>query len=69
MWQPTWGFMVMAGYIPADSGCHNINLVPPTHVVPQILEALEVAVSLGLKLPLVYNSGGYGSMETLKMVY
>ena len=49
-------------------GCHNINLVSPTHVVPQILEALEVAIDLGLKLPLVYNTGGYDSIETLKIL-
>jgi len=49
-------------------GCHNINLVSPTHVVPQILEALEVAIKLGLRLPLVYNSGGYDSVETLKIL-
>lgn len=48
--------------------CHNINLVSPTHVVPQILEALEVAVQSGLHLPLVYNSGGYESLETLRML-
>lgn len=49
-------------------GCHNINLVSPTHVVPQILEALELAVQSDLKLPLVYNSGGYDSVETLKLL-
>jgi putative pyruvate formate lyase activating enzyme len=49
-------------------GCHNINLVSPTHVVPQILEALEVAVESGLHLPLVYNSGGYDSLETLNIL-
>jgi putative pyruvate formate lyase activating enzyme len=49
-------------------GCHNINLVSPTHVVPQILEALEVATKMGLNLPLVYNSGGYDSLETLKLL-
>jgi len=49
-------------------GCHNINLVSPTHVVPQILDALEVAIELGLRLPLVYNSGGYDSVETLKIL-
>ena len=48
-------------------GCHNINLVSPTHVIPQILEALELAVESDLKLPLVYNSGGYDSVETLKL--
>ncbi len=49
-------------------GCHNINLVSPTHVVPHILEALELAVSMGLNLPLVYNSGGYDSVETLELL-
>jgi len=49
-------------------GCHNINLVSPTHVVPHILEALELAVSMGLYLPLVYNSGGYDSVETLALL-
>jgi len=49
-------------------GSHNINLVSPTHVVPQILEALEVAVESGLHLPLVYNSGGYDSVGTLRML-
>ncbi len=49
-------------------GCHNINLVSPTHVVPHILDALELAVGRGLHLPLVYNSGGYDSMETLKLL-
>lgn len=49
-------------------GCHNINLVSPTHVVPQILVALELAVESGLHLPLVYNSGGYDSVETLRIL-
>ncbi|GAI05649.1 unnamed protein product, partial [marine sediment metagenome] len=49
-------------------GCHNINLVSPTHVVPYILEALELAVSSGLNLPLVYNTGGYDSLETLQLL-
>jgi len=49
-------------------GCHNINLVSPTHVVPYILDALEVAVAMGLYLPLVYNSGGYDSVETLELL-
>jgi putative pyruvate formate lyase activating enzyme len=51
-----------------SQGCHNINLVSPTHVVPQILEALEVAVESGLNIPLVYNSGGYDSVETLELL-
>ena len=49
-------------------GCHNINLVSPTHVIPYILDALELAVSMGLHLPLVYNSGGYDSVETLELL-
>jgi len=49
-------------------GCHNINLVSPTHVVPQVLEALELAAESGLHLPLVYNSGGYDSVETLRIL-
>jgi putative pyruvate formate lyase activating enzyme len=49
-------------------GCHNINLVSPSHVVPQILEGLLVAAKAGLNLPLVYNSGGYDSLETLKLL-
>lgn len=49
-------------------GCHNINLVSPTHVAPYILDALELAVSKGLHLPLVYNSGGYDSVETLELL-
>ena len=49
-------------------GAHNINFVSPTHVVPQILEALEIAVKAGLSVPLVYNSGGYDSLETLNLL-
>lgn len=49
-------------------GCHNINLVTPSHIVPQFLEALCVAVEMGLKLPIVYNSGGYDSINTLKLL-
>ena len=48
-------------------GCHNINFVTPTHVAPQIFEALRLAIKGGLKLPLVWNSGGYDSVETLKL--
>ena len=51
-----------------EKGCHNINLVSPTHVVPYILEALELAAAKGLNLPLVYNTGGYDSVETLKLL-
>ncbi len=49
-------------------GCHNINFVTPTHVVPQILEALEIAVPQGLHLPLVYNTGGYDSLATVRLL-
>ncbi|MFC1907650.1 radical SAM protein, partial [Chloroflexota bacterium] len=49
-------------------GCHNINLVSPTHVVPHIMEALAIAVSDGLYLPLVYNTSGYDSVETLSLL-
>lgn len=51
-----------------DLGCHNINLVTPTHFVPQILKALEPAANQGLRLPIVYNCGGYESIETLKLL-
>lgn len=50
-------------------GCHNINLVSPTHVVTYILDALELAVSMGLYLPLVYNSGGYDSILNIMSQY
>jgi len=49
-----------------ENGCHNINLVTPTHVVPQILSALDIAAGKGLEIPLVFNTGGYDSVETLK---
>lgn len=49
-------------------GCHNINLVTPTHVVPQILEALDMSAEQGLRLPIVYNTGGYDHLETLKLL-
>jgi putative pyruvate formate lyase activating enzyme len=47
-------------------GCHNVNLVTPTHVTPQILEALALAGERGLSLPVVYNCGGYELVETLR---
>ena len=49
-------------------GCHNINLVSPTHVIPQILEAVNLAAQKGLRLPLVYNTGGYDSLEMLRLL-
>jgi len=51
-----------------DLGCHNINFVTPTHYVPQILKALSVAISLGLRVPLVYNSSGYDSVAALELL-
>jgi putative pyruvate formate lyase activating enzyme len=49
-------------------GCHNINFVTPSHVVPQILEALSIAVDRGLSVPLVYNSSCYDEVDTLKLL-
>lgn len=49
-------------------GCHNINLVSPTHVVPQIIQAILVAVHHGLHLPIVYNTGGYDTLEALALL-
>lgn len=49
-------------------GCHNINFVTPTHYMPQILEAIFLAKEKGLKVPLVYNCGGYESLESLKIL-
>lgn len=49
-------------------GCHNINLVSPSHVVPQILGAVLIAARNGLQLPLVYNTGGYDSLEMLRLL-
>ena len=51
-----------------DKGCPNINFVTPTHVVPQILAALAKAIEAGLRVPLVYNTGGYDSSETLAIL-
>jgi putative pyruvate formate lyase activating enzyme len=50
------------------SGCHNINLVTPSHVVPNILKALDIAVDGGLNIPLVYNCSGYESLDTLRIL-
>jgi putative pyruvate formate lyase activating enzyme len=51
-----------------DHGCHNINLVTPEHVVPQIIEALPIAIEKGLRLPLVYNTSAYDSSESLELL-
>ncbi|MBE9480942.1 MAG: radical SAM protein [Bacteroidetes bacterium] len=49
-------------------GCHNINFVTPSHVIPQILSALELAVENGLSVPLIYNTSAYDSVESLKLL-
>ena len=51
-----------------DRGCHNINFVTPEHVVPQILEALPLAIERGLRTPIVYNTSSYDSMESLRLM-
>jgi len=51
-----------------NAGCHNINWVTPEHVVPQILEALPLAVEAGLRLPIVYNTSAYDSPESLRLL-
>lgn len=51
-----------------DMGCHNINFVTPTHVMPQIIMALEIAVAYGLKIPLVYNTAGYELDQIIKLL-
>jgi putative pyruvate formate lyase activating enzyme len=49
-----------------DNGCHNINLVSPTHFIPSVVEALEYAYSKGLNIPVIYNTGGYDSLWAIK---
>ena len=49
-------------------GCHNINLVSPSHVIPQIAAAVKIACENGLRIPLVYNSGGYDDMSALRLL-
>lgn len=51
-----------------NRGCHNINFVTPTHFTPQIVDALIIAREKGLEIPLVYNCGGYESVDTLKLL-
>ncbi len=51
-----------------EQGCHNINFVTPTHFIPQIVESIAIAQKNGLKIPLVYNCGGYESPETLQLL-
>ncbi len=49
-------------------GCHNINLVTPTHQMPMILHSLAIAAEKGLKIPIVYNCGGYESLEAIRIL-
>jgi len=49
-------------------GCHNLNWVSPSHVVPQLVAALEIALERGFSLPIVYNSNGYDSLTTLRLL-
>ncbi|UCD75371.1 MAG: radical SAM protein [Phycisphaerales bacterium] len=49
-------------------GCHNINFVTPEHVVPQVVEALALAIDAGLTLPVVYNTSAYDAVESLKLM-
>ncbi|MFW6139728.1 MAG: radical SAM protein [Acidobacteriota bacterium] len=51
-----------------ELGCHNINLVTPTHYVPGIVSALKIAASKGLEIPIVYNTGGYEKLDVLKLL-
>jgi putative pyruvate formate lyase activating enzyme len=51
-----------------EEGCHNINWVTPSHIVPQLLEALYIASQKGLKIPIVYNTSSYDSLESLKLL-
>jgi putative pyruvate formate lyase activating enzyme len=53
-------------YLQDEMGCHNINLVSPSHFVPQIVRAVAEAVPLGLHIPLVYNTASYDSLESLR---
>jgi putative pyruvate formate lyase activating enzyme len=49
-------------------GCHNINFVTPTHLIPHIVSALRLAIARGLNIPLLYNTSGYDSLEVIKLL-
>jgi len=51
-----------------QKGAHNINLVSPSHVVPQIIKAIKIAKDLGLKIPIVYNTGSYDKIEIINLL-
>lgn len=76
-WEISWkgqGHEVSAGELAAmmlelqEMGCHNVNFVSPSHVVAQIISAVAIAAEKGLRLPLVYNTGGYDSLEALGLL-
>jgi len=49
-------------------GCHNVNFVTPTHYTPQIVKALKIAIEKGLRIPIVYNCGGYEAKSTIELL-
>jgi len=49
-------------------GCHNVNLVTPTHLLPHVVKALRIAIQQGLRIPTVYNTGGYDSLEAIQLL-
>jgi putative pyruvate formate lyase activating enzyme len=51
-----------------QAGCHNINIVTPSHIVPQLIRAIDIAAGQGLALPIVYNTGGYDAPGTLRLL-
>jgi putative pyruvate formate lyase activating enzyme len=51
-----------------NRGCHNINFVTPTHFTPQLVKAIKLAIEKGLRLPLVWNCGGYENTETIELL-
>ena len=61
-------YAIRSYYALQARGCHNINFVTPEHVVPQVLEALLLAVEAGLRLPIVYNTSAYDSAESLALL-
>ena len=65
--QETWPKRLAAMMLELQAlGCHNVNFVTPEHVVPQILEAMPLAIERGLRLPIVYNTSAYDSLESLR---
>jgi putative pyruvate formate lyase activating enzyme len=68
-WPGVWPEDLAEGMLALQTaGCHNLNLVTPEHVVPQVLEALAIAAKRGLRLPVVYNTSAYDSLESLRLL-